>query len=252
VPPGQSVRQPRVKGERESALRTRVLRQRGPAGVFGRVVPPSAAATRRAVEAGICPFCGRGPFILLAGHTNRAHAVDRWELRELAGLAYSTSILAPEDRERVRERNRGRPPPDGRLNRGRRHRMSPAGREAQLAGYRRWSTTPEAAAQRRSAAAVSGRRRRLPHPCPVCGATVPTAARVTCSAACRRVIRRRTQAKAARTRAAWRRAAYPDIAARAAAGETQASIAASYGVSRSLVTSILSGGRPGAAEGGAV
>jgi predicted nucleic acid-binding Zn ribbon protein len=200
------------------------------------------------VEAGICPFCGRGPFTVLAGHTNKVHAVDRRELRELAGLTYSASIIPAEYREQLRLRRQGQSPPDGTLNRGKRYRISPAGREAQLSGYRRWSKTAAAQTQRLAAAARNGDLRRRPHPCPVCRTIVPSARRLTCSPECRRVIRRRTQAKAAATRARWRVAALPDVEARAAAGETQSSIAAFYEVSRGTIGSMLRAAR---AQGGA-
>ena len=54
------------------------------------------AEVRAAIEAQTCPFCGKGPFIIVAGHTQRAHGIDRYELRDLAGLYYSTSITPPE------------------------------------------------------------------------------------------------------------------------------------------------------------
>ncbi len=75
----------RVKGSRKNA-----------AGTAFPVSPPSTEAIRRHVEAWICPFCGAGPFTILAGHTTRVHAVDRFALRDLAGLIYHQSITPPE------------------------------------------------------------------------------------------------------------------------------------------------------------
>lgn len=51
------------------------------------------------VLAGICPFCGAGPYKVIAMHTSRAHAVDGQELRERAGLFYSDSITDPQYHE---------------------------------------------------------------------------------------------------------------------------------------------------------
>ena len=45
---------------------------------------------------GMCPICGAGPFLLVAGHTNRAHGVDKIELRYMAGLGVGDSILIEE------------------------------------------------------------------------------------------------------------------------------------------------------------
>ncbi|GAW54732.1 hypothetical protein PD653_2146 [Nocardioides sp. PD653] len=59
-------------------------------------MPPSTEAIRRAVEALLCPWCGKGPFKLLARHTNHAHGIDRNELRDRAGLTYSASISSPD------------------------------------------------------------------------------------------------------------------------------------------------------------
>ena len=51
---------------------------------------------RTIVLAGMCPFCDAGPFKIVAGHTNRAHGVDRKKLRDLAGLTFTASITAPD------------------------------------------------------------------------------------------------------------------------------------------------------------
>jgi hypothetical protein len=56
------------------------------AGVAFPVAPPSEEAIRAAIDAQTCPFCGAGPFKMLPVHTNKSHGIDKWELRELAGL----------------------------------------------------------------------------------------------------------------------------------------------------------------------
>lgn len=57
---------------------------------------PGTEAFREYVLAGMCPFCGLGPYHVLATHVGRAHAVDGKELREMAGLCYHASITSPE------------------------------------------------------------------------------------------------------------------------------------------------------------
>ena len=210
---GKSVRQPRsYHGQRESALRTEVLRRRAPAGVAGRVLPPSAEATRRAVMAGICPLCGRGPFQVLAGHTQKVHGVDRFELRELADLTYSASLLDDRTREQFSERARARlalgvPLPSSKGVRTKR-RLSPAGKRIQADKLHRFAERlgPDGIARQRTAAARrSGELQRKPHPCPACGTILPTAHPITCSSDCRRVIRVRTARASAAKRIARRR-----------------------------------------------
>lgn len=209
---GKSARQPRsYHGQRESALRNDVLRRRAPAGVAGRVLPPSVEATRRAVMAGICPFCGRGPFLVLAGHTQKVHGVDRFELRELADLTYSTSLLDERTREAFSARARARlatgvPLPSSNGVRKKR-RLSPAGKRIQAEKLLRFAEQlgPEGLARQRTAAARrKGELSRKPHPCPACGSVLPTAHPITCSPACRRVIRVRTARASAAKRLARR------------------------------------------------
>jgi len=64
---------------------------------------PSQDEYRRCVESGICPECGGGPFIVLAMHTRSAHGIDRFELRERAGLKFSETITPPDFHARKSE-----------------------------------------------------------------------------------------------------------------------------------------------------
>lgn len=64
---------------------------------------PTREQIRAGIEAQVCPWCGNGPFKILALHTTRLHGVDRFQLRDLAGLTYSASICAPEVAETRRE-----------------------------------------------------------------------------------------------------------------------------------------------------
>lgn len=66
------------------------------AGVAESVAAPSVEAIRAHIIAQTCPFCGAGPFKMLPVHTNKAHGVDKWELREMAGFATSDALCSPE------------------------------------------------------------------------------------------------------------------------------------------------------------
>jgi hypothetical protein len=69
------------------------------AGQHEQVVFPSPEAVKEAVLAGICPCCGKGPFVLLARHTHAQHGIDKRQLRDLAGLAYTDSITSAAHQE---------------------------------------------------------------------------------------------------------------------------------------------------------
>lgn len=59
-------------------------------------VGPSIEALRRSISAGMCPFCPRGPFIVLAGHTEKTHGIGSRSLKEMANYPMRTSICDPE------------------------------------------------------------------------------------------------------------------------------------------------------------
>jgi transposase len=73
------------------------------AGTFGPVDRIEPHIVLRDIEAQMCPWCGAGPYKVLAAHTNKAHGIDRSELRKLAGLSQSASICAPDYSEDRRE-----------------------------------------------------------------------------------------------------------------------------------------------------
>lgn len=68
---------------------------RGPASLSDRAIGPSPEEMRRAIGNGQCPFCGK-EFKNIAAHTNRAHGVDRHQLKEMAGIPKSKPACAPE------------------------------------------------------------------------------------------------------------------------------------------------------------
>jgi len=97
------------------------------------VSTPAADEIRAAIEAQTCPFCGKGPFVVVALHTNHAHGIDRRQLRDQAGLYYSTSITPPEHAAQRAEAARKYLVPldySQRSKRGSKDRVSAAGRAA--------------------------------------------------------------------------------------------------------------------------
>ena len=94
----------RSRGTSRNVIDGKVKLERAQAaGQHEQVVFPSVESVKEAVLAGICPCCGKGPFALLARHTNARHGIDKKELRDLAGLAYKDSITAGELKERRRQ-----------------------------------------------------------------------------------------------------------------------------------------------------
>lgn len=83
------------------------------------------------MRAGVCPFCGAGPFTVVAIHTTQAHGVDRFALRDEFGLIRGVSICDPAYAracsERMRETTLPRPRTRGTP------RLSTAGRARQSA-----------------------------------------------------------------------------------------------------------------------
>jgi hypothetical protein len=114
-------------------------------------VTPYSNEYRRCVLLGICPYCGRGPFKMLAGHTYRAHAVDKRELRDKAGLNYSDSILSPEQHAKKSAKAK-KDFEEGRIlltpggTKGLKPRWSPAGKKARSEASKR-AYSPEARAR---------------------------------------------------------------------------------------------------------
>lgn len=125
-------------GAREQALRDMDKLARTPAGVAGRLAAPSADAIRGYIAAQMCPWCGAGPYQMLATHTNRAHGIDRHELRELAGLLKGAKVCAPEITRSRSDQRKGVPLPasayDGRAS-AKPRRYSSAGLEIQRAKF---------------------------------------------------------------------------------------------------------------------
>ena len=103
------------------------------------------------VDAGTCPFCGRGPYKVLAQHTHVIHGVDKRELREMLGVCWTTSIspLVTEERRAVVARliAEGRRPPGRGPKRGTKYQLSQAGLEKRRALVKELQERRKSAAQ---------------------------------------------------------------------------------------------------------
>jgi len=67
----------------------------------------TAAELREAIEHFTCPFCGRGPFQVLARHTSHAHDISGEMLRDMAGYSSKHAVIcAPEFSKRVSIRSK--------------------------------------------------------------------------------------------------------------------------------------------------
>lgn len=89
-------------GASDHQLRTLRLSDRSEPNRQNRKLPPSQHAMRRAVEAGMCPFCG-DQFQNIAAHTNRTHGVDANELKDLMGIPRSYPVCSPDLSEKNRK-----------------------------------------------------------------------------------------------------------------------------------------------------
>lgn len=56
---------------------------------------PRADDMTDALRQQVCPFCGAGPFVVVAQHTYQKHGVTADQLREMAGMMLNESICDP-------------------------------------------------------------------------------------------------------------------------------------------------------------
>lgn len=128
---------PHTKGVRSQKLTDDAKLARTAAGQAYPKAAPSAEALREFIAAQTCPWCGKGPWQVLARHTHSAHGVSASEIRELAGLTKYTPVCSKDHSSGRRERLLGRPLPDSAHENLRQRReegvpaeMSEAGKEA--------------------------------------------------------------------------------------------------------------------------
>lgn len=172
-------------GRKTTPGRTRVLEtkgrmQHGDPNPGNRVTPPSRDATREAILAGTCPICGKTGFKKLAGHTYRAHGIDRMELRSMGGFVLKDSICAPDVSEACRQRTKERIEA-GELRRG--NPGGPGPYELTGEGKRRLAER-----NRQRGEQIRAEYESAPDRCRMCEAPIPFDRRsnATCGETCRR------------------------------------------------------------------
>jgi predicted nucleic acid-binding Zn ribbon protein len=174
------------RGAYSTQLRQSALAEKTGSG--GYAAPPEEAM-RRFIEAGICPWCEAGPFRVLALHVSQKHGIDRFQLRDLAGLTYSASICDPQLSADIAARMRA-PENLERLHRGRTNgprRISEVAKKQNYEKLRRWNEEVGPDEVRRNQ--IEGNRIATENrvkwsTCPICGGTVRGTKRETCSDEC--------------------------------------------------------------------
>ncbi len=170
-----------------------------------RVDNPDEQTLRAYIREQTCWWCGAGPFKVLAAHVWR-HGITANEVRDLAGLFYSTPICSPEHSERLRETAKRRHSVgnfrDTRFKKRTAAVRSKAAQtfiphvlsEAAKISARERILAASSPEQRRRAAMASALVTSKPHPCtnPFCTNIVPRATRKTCSPECRLEVRKQT------------------------------------------------------------
>lgn len=87
-----------------STIKSLRAMERGVTSVQDRTVAPSQDEMKRAIGNGECPFCGRR-FKNIAAHTNRTHGVDRFQLKEMAGIPKTYPACSEEYSQTCAERS---------------------------------------------------------------------------------------------------------------------------------------------------
>lgn len=91
----------RTRGVNERSIRLAERKKHSDLDPQGLLTPK---IVRGFITAAMCPYCPAGPFKTLSGHTNRAHGIDRHELRVAAHLSEAQPISSPEVRQAAKER----------------------------------------------------------------------------------------------------------------------------------------------------
>jgi hypothetical protein len=68
----------------------------------------TAEVVRRTLDAGVCPYCSRGPFEMVLNHVSRAHGLSSREMHELAGVTLTHTFASPRLVERQRANGKRR------------------------------------------------------------------------------------------------------------------------------------------------
>lgn len=151
-------------GASDHQLRSLRLSDRSEPNRQSRKLPPSQEAMRRAVEAGMCPFCG-DQFQNIAGHTNRTHGVPADELKDILGIPRTRPVCTPELSKTNSEAQKAVKDADfmelmREAKRGGKRKMSEGGKQANRDKLSNWrATTGDGGEQQRIEAMRSSKRR---------------------------------------------------------------------------------------------
>lgn len=243
----QRLERKRILGTPVDVIAADDKRAHAPAGRHGPPVLLGEATIREMVLQGKCPWCGRGPFLVLAQHTVLTHGVGRRDLRNMAGMTIGESICDPEHSEQHRQlaHAQGSKPP--RAAPGQDQRVfTEAGRQRQSDRARKvWAAKTEE--QRRAfslsgSMARKGKPQKPRQPCVICGVEIPyrsgNAARRVCSSECNKIRLSRQLAAQRATAKARVDAVRPVILLRLSEGIPQDKIAVEVGVSQRTVSRI--------------
>lgn len=145
-------------GASDEQLRNLRLSNRGEANRQNRKLPPSPEAMRRAIEAGMCPYCG-DQFKNIGAHTSRTHGIPTPELKEYLGIPKTHPICSPELSEKLslegkRRMDKAHMERMRSSRKGGKRELSPAGAKAQGDKFAKWRAEvgEEAAASQRAEA----------------------------------------------------------------------------------------------------
>ena len=168
---------------------------------------PPEDLLREAIAQGFCWWCGKEGMKSLAGHTSQAHGVDRFMLRDWAGMLMHQPVspaLSTQCRERAIESGLVKQVRTG-SGRKKKKKMTTAGKRIN----REKILAASSDETRRAASQIRAAKYFIVRPCNECGTLITKrpsqrtewkGARLTCSPECRKVIRQRTQLLGAATR----------------------------------------------------
>lgn len=151
-------------GASDHALRSLRLSDKSDPNPQNRKLPPSREAMLRAIEAGLCPYCG-DPFKNIGAHTSRTHGVPTPELKEYLGIPKSRPICSPELSEQWSEERKARLD-ESHMKKmrgsklGGRRKLSEAGKQANREKLAKWreSTGDQGRRQQKEASQALKRR----------------------------------------------------------------------------------------------
>ena len=152
-------------GASDHQLRSLRLSDRSDPNLKNRKLPPSQEAMRRAVEAGMCPFCG-DQFQNIAAHTNRTHGVAANDLKDILGIPHTRPVCTPELSKKNSEAQKGVKDADfmermRAAKKGGERKMSEGGKQSNRDKLSKWRATTDDGGQKQRIEAMRSSKRRM-------------------------------------------------------------------------------------------